>query len=63
MYVFQVPKIRCGGCASSIRQAIEQIDEHALIEIDIAAKTVSVASAKAEEEIVKAMSNAGYPPV
>lgn len=62
MYIFQVPKMSCGGCANTITNAIKQIDETALVEIDLAARTVKVDSAKAETELTAAMTGAGYPP-
>lgn len=62
MYIFQVPKMSCGGCAGTISNAIRQVDEQAVIEIDLAAKTVKVGSEKAQADIAAAMTNAGYPP-
>lgn len=63
MLIFQVPKMSCGGCASTITNALKQVDEGALIVIDLASRTVKVSSDKAESELVAAMTNAGYPPV
>lgn len=62
MYTFKVPKMSCGGCANTITNAIRQVDEAAVIEINLADKIVRVDSLKAELELSNAMSNAGYPP-
>lgn len=62
MYRLQVPKMRCGGCVATITDAIRALDPAARIEADIAARTVSIDSEKSQEEIVMAMTEAGYPP-
>lgn len=62
MYRLQVPKMRCGGCVASITDAIRALDPAAEIEADVAARTVSIQSEKPQEEIVMAMTEAGYPP-
>ena len=62
MYRLHVPKMRCGGCVATITDAIRALDPAARIEADIAARTVSIQSEKSQEEIVMAMTEAGYPP-
>lgn len=62
MYIFQVPKMSCGGCADTISKALKQVDEGVVIDIDLAARTVKVGSEKTQSELAAAMSNAGYPP-
>lgn len=62
MYTFSVPKMRCGGCANTITNAIRQVDETAVVEINLADKIVKVDSSKSKDDLVNAMSNAGYPP-
>jgi copper chaperone len=62
MYIFQVPKMSCGGCANTITNALRQVDETAMVEIDLAARTVKIDSSKPETAFVSAMADAGYPP-
>lgn len=62
MHTFTVPKMRCEGCINTIKKAILQIDEAAIVLIDLPTKTVTVQTPKAEESIIKAMSDAGYQP-
>lgn len=62
MYTFRVPKMRCEGCINAIKQAILAVDETAIVLMDLPTKTVIVQTPKAEEIIIKAMSDAGYQP-
>jgi copper chaperone len=62
MYRLHVPKMRCGGCVATITDAVTALDPAARVEADIAARTVSIDSEKTQEEIVMAMTEAGYPP-
>jgi len=53
----------CGGCVNTIRTAILQVDENAVVEVSLPTKTVSVQTGSSEEVIIKAMSDAGYKPL
>lgn len=61
MYTFKVPKMSCGGCANTITNALRQVDESAIIEINLADKIVKIDSPKSETELMLAMTNVGYP--
>lgn len=63
MYTFNVPKMSCGGCVNTIKKAIMQLDQNAVIEVDLASRKVNVQSDISEEAITEAMSNAGYKPM
>ena len=63
MYTFNVPKMSCGGCVNTIKKAILQVDERAVVEVSLPTKTVSVQTGSSEEVIIKAMSDAGYKPL
>lgn len=52
----------CGGCVSTIKKAILQADESAVVEVNMSTKTVEVRTNHSEEEIIQAMSDAGYKP-
>ena len=60
---FQVNDMSCGGCARSITNAVKQVDPAALIDVDIAQKTVKVTSSVSPENVLNAISEAGYNPV
>ena len=53
----------CGGCVNTIKKAIMQLDQNAVIEVDLASRKVNVQSDISEEAITEAMSNAGYKPM
>ena len=63
MYTFYVPKMSCGGCVNTIKKAIMQLDQNAVIEVDLATRKVNVKSDISEEAIAEAMSDAGYKPM
>lgn len=63
MYTFNVPKMSCGGCVNTIKKAIMQLDQNAVIEVDLASRKVNVKSDISEEAITEAMSDAGYKPM
>ncbi len=61
--VFSVPKMKCDGCAGTIRQAVGPLVED--IDVDIAAKTVRVRllpQGAGVEDIRKVLEKAGFPP-
>ncbi|AZV92313.1 heavy-metal-associated domain-containing protein [Kerstersia gyiorum] len=61
MQEFQVPRMKCGGCATAITAAIKAVDPRAVVEADPASKRVSVESTASEAELRTALENAGYP--
>ena len=63
MYTFNVPKMSCGGCVNTIKKAIMQLDQIAVIEVDLATRKVNVKSDISEEVITEAMSDTGYKPM
>lgn len=62
MYTFHVPKMTCGGCASKVKKAIQQVDDHAHIDFDLASKMVKVETDATAAALIKAMTDAGYQP-
>jgi copper chaperone len=57
----KVPNISCGGCVSTITEAIKKVDSNATVQGNSQAKTISVETQSSETEIKKAMANIGYP--
>lgn len=63
MIELAVRDMTCGHCASVIARAIREVDAAARCEIDLAARKVSIASARPAGEFVEAIAEAGYSPV
>ena len=56
-----VPGISCGGCVSTITQAIKAVDANASVQGDPKTKIVLVETESPESAIKAAIAEAGYP--
>jgi copper chaperone len=58
-----VENIKCGGCANSIRQAVEKISGVHAVEVNIEEGTIHVEGSEAmqKQEIVTKLQQMGYP--
>ncbi|MDB5815154.1 MAG: hypothetical protein JWN23_2271 [Rhodocyclales bacterium] len=63
MLEFRVEDMSCAHCVDSITQAVKAADPNAAVEIDLPAHIVRVESELAGEDIVAAITEAGYTPV
>ena len=63
MTAFTVNDMTCGHCAATITDAVKALDPAGRIEIDLAAKRVTVESAVSAERIAAAITRAGFSPV
>jgi copper chaperone len=61
MHQFLVPGMTCGGCLGSVTRSIQKLDPQAEVEGDPQTRSIKVASAKTEAQLLAALSNAGYP--
>ncbi|MDP8920409.1 MAG: heavy-metal-associated domain-containing protein [Pseudomonadota bacterium] len=61
MYHFVVPAMKCGGCLGAITRSLQKLDPQAQVEGNLEERTIKVASDKAENLLLTALSNAGYP--
>ncbi|MBY0240845.1 MAG: heavy-metal-associated domain-containing protein [Burkholderiaceae bacterium] len=61
MHTFDVQDMTCGGCAASVTRAVQRLDTAAKVEVDLAAKTVRVASSRTVDEVRAAIADAGFP--
>lgn len=59
---FQVPRMKCGGCAATITAAIKVVDPQAHVAADPASKLVTVQSRASAADLRNALANAGFPP-
>ncbi len=55
-----VPSIVCSGCGDTITQAIKTVEPEAKIDVDLAAKTVTVEAKASEESIKQAVAASGH---
>ena len=60
MYELRVDGMTCGGCANSVKKAIQMVDGNAEVDIDLISKTVRVKSSAALETVKSAIDDAGY---
>lgn len=61
MYEFDVQEMTCGGCAASVTRAVQRIDAAAKVEVDLAAKKVTVESGCTLDAVRTAIAEAGFP--
>ena len=60
--IVTAPDIVCGGCASSIKKALNNVEGVSEVEVDVATKKVTVNHSEtvSRERIVDALDRAGY---
>ncbi len=60
---FSVPTIVCGGCASAIKKALDDLQGVSQVDLNTSAKTVTVKHTERvpRQEIVAALDRAGLP--
>jgi len=61
MIELQVENMSCGHCVSAVTKAVQTLDPAAQVTVDLAAKSVSVASSAPAADISAAIEEAGYP--
>ncbi len=57
---FNVPDMTCGHCKASVETAIKTLDESASVAVDLATKTVEVASKANASTITEALAAKGF---
>ena len=58
---FNVQGMTCGHCEKAVTQAVKSVDPQAVVKVDLATGKVDVQSARARDEIAKAIADEGYP--
>jgi len=61
MYELNVENMTCGGCARHVTKSVQELDGHARVDVDLAAKTVRVDTSADLQAVVAAITEAGYP--
>ncbi|AKH18841.1 heavy-metal-associated domain-containing protein [Sphingobium sp. SA2] len=60
MIDFKVQGMTCGGCARGVTNALQRVDANAVVNIDLARKTVSVNSTADVQQLKQAIEKAGF---
>lgn len=60
MIGFEVPGMTCGGCARGVTNALQRVDANAVVNVDLASKTVSVNSTADAQLLKQAIEKAGF---
>ena len=61
MIKLSIPDMSCGHCAGVITKALKQLDQDAAVEFDMPQRTIQVRTSAPAEEVLTALSDAGYP--
>ena len=62
MQSFDIPNMSCGHCVRSITQAVQSLDAAARVQTDLAQHRVKVQTTVPREQLVAALTAAGYAP-
>lgn len=60
MLTLQIPDMSCGHCKKTIESAINAIDASATLVFDMDEKTVRIESQVSDDEVIRAVGEAGY---
>ena len=63
MIELTVNDMTCGGCVASITRVVKGLDANATVDTDVASKRVKITSAVSADNVIAAISDAGYHPV
>lgn len=58
-----VPKLACSACVNTITQAIQTVDNSAIVQADSKTKIVNIETQAAETAIKEAIAAIGYPSI
>ncbi|MGP5009429.1 heavy-metal-associated domain-containing protein [Psychrobacter glacincola] len=56
-----IGNMKCGGCARGVTATIHDIDSNANVDIDLAAKVVSIDTIASVEQMTTALAQDGFP--
>ncbi len=57
-----LPDMSCGHCTNAITQALKALDPDCSLEFDLAEHSVKIDSKLSQEELVRVLTEEGYPP-
>lgn len=59
---FHIETMTCGGCARGVTKAIQAVDAAATVKVDLPAHSVEVTTTASRDQIVNALTDAGFSP-
>lgn len=59
--IFTINKMKCGGCANTISNAIKAKDANAVVHNDLSNKTITIETTISEADIRIILEQIGYP--
>ena len=59
---FHVEGMTCGGCARGVTRAIQAVDAYAKVITDPPNRSVKVETTATQQQVVEALTEAGFPP-
>jgi copper chaperone len=60
MYELRVDGMTCGGCAASVKRALQALDAKANVDVDLADKRVRIDTIAQLDAVTSAIEDAGY---
>ena len=60
MLSLHLPDMSCGHCKKAVESAVSGIDGTATLEFDMDKRKVTIISLAADDEVIKAVAEAGY---
>jgi len=60
MQSYEVPSMSCGHCVQAITGSIQDIDAQAKVDVDLKTKRVNIETTATSDEILEAISDAGF---
>ncbi len=60
MFELKVDGMTCGGCAASVKRALQALDAMADVNVDLPSKTVKVTTSAQLDAVKTAVEEAGY---
>ncbi len=61
MMKLSIPKMKCGGCAEAVTEALRKLDAEALVSINLESKEVAFGGNVSPETVLSALAAAGFP--
>ncbi len=58
---FDIPAMSCGHCVKAITEALQRLDPHAKVSVDLPAKKVTLDTTQDRATVAAALTEAGYP--
>jgi copper chaperone len=58
--IYDVPDISCGHCKAAIEGAVDDVDGVSTVQVDVDARTVTVAGSASDDAVRAAIVEAGY---